>query len=204
MILIYLITLVLNNNEKKLTAKLNEMLRQLDYDSVVVDYDRNLFNSGIWKKEKLLHPGTNFIRIEQEDRIKIVSVKVELYRKSPVLLEYVKRSGHITKTDYHFKMVDVTYLDGVLSKRDLELGRYAKRSLKKGSILTEDNTREEYDVRFGDYLDLVYKSKNIKLVIKAKSKKDAFIGDCIFLELSSGKRLKATLIKKGQAIYEKN
>jgi flagella basal body P-ring formation protein FlgA len=138
------------------------MLRELDYDSVVVNYDKNLFNSGIWEKEKILHPGTNFIRIKQEEKTKIVSVSIQLYKKVFILKGYVKRSNLIENSKIEEKMLNITHLEKPLNEEEILKDRYAKKSLRKGTILTLENTRAEYDVTFGEDVSLLYKTSNIK------------------------------------------
>ena len=204
MILLSFLFLLLSNNEKKLNAKLTDMLRELNYDSVVVNYDKNLFNSGKWVKDKVLHPGTNFIRIKQEFKSKIVSVSIQLYKKAFVLKNYVKRSNRIKRSDYEIKMVNITHLRDPISEDNMKVNRFAKKSLRIGSILTARNTRAEYDVMFGETVQLLYKTKRIKMTIPVTARASGFVGELILVEMKNGKRLKASLTSKGMVKYEKN
>jgi flagella basal body P-ring formation protein FlgA len=174
-------------------------LSHIEYDSIQVVADYSKLSKGEWIKTKPFRSGNNLVKIKVNNRFKLISIRIRLFKNVWKTKSYIRRSTPISPDLVVKEYMDISYLKSPIP--NIPKNIIASKSLKAGSVLTAENVRNTYDCRFGEMVSLEYRVNGLRIKLSAKSLKNAYFGDVITVETDKG-RVKGRLLTKGIVQHE--
>ena len=150
-------------------------------------------------KEMSISGNLAYVPVQMTDKEKRVSrafitVRLKLYENVLVAVKPLDRKQNFAATDFEFKKIDVTQLNGTpfTSEKEIKSLR-SKIFIKSGDVLIKEMVEPVPLVNAGDPVKAFYINGSVAISLDAVSRQDGLKGEVIRIMSQDGKQFKARI-----------